>query len=157
MALGIPRDLLTNDIDSSARAEKSVDFHYDSTIGSMDSFPFSSVFGGTSYFLHLLSAAIFSHETSSKFDFKCYLVFARCTCLHTLSMSMGRPSGGNRVLPTGCSLFCFWNSSKMLGEWTCFHNLGKWGYCCAPIERCGTAQYIGQKRETEQSPNEIIT
>ena len=29
--------------------------------------------------------------------------------------------------------------------------------CCAPIERYGTAQYIGQRRETEQSPNEIIT
>ena len=29
--------------------------------------------------------------------------------------------------------------------------------CCAPAEQCGTARYIGQKRETEQSPHEIIT
>ena len=29
--------------------------------------------------------------------------------------------------------------------------------CCAPAERCGTAQYFGQKREAEQSQNEKIT
>ena len=28
---------------------------------------------------------------------------------------------------------------------------------CAPAERCGTAQYIGQKREAGQSQNEMIT
>ena len=30
-------------------------------------------------------------------------------------------------------------------------SLGSKTTCCAPAERCGTAQYFGQKRETEQS------
>ena len=36
-------------------------------------------------------------------------------------------------------------------------SLGSETTCCAPAERCGTAQYFGQKREAEQSQNEKIT
>ena len=29
--------------------------------------------------------------------------------------------------------------------------------CCAPAERCGTAQYFGRRERRKQSPNETVT
>ena len=56
-------------------------------------------------FFHILSATISSHEISVNLNSWYHWVSARSTSLHTLSMSLGRQSGGNRVLHIGYFLF----------------------------------------------------